>query len=165
MQAVKAGGFMPHRIIPSGVQIPFPLPIYLGGIMSLTNYNKLAFLEEGTYTTVRVSFLEDSVNRTYIYKLHNSMVPLARDNSFAVVPTASGYKTVKIEEIHVSSELDYNKSYAWKWIVDIIDDTWYNKQIEAEENTLKLLTQEKIKKKLADDLGGDIDSLRKQVVT
>ncbi|MAF24374.1 hypothetical protein CL634_02130 [bacterium] len=122
--------------------------------------NKLALIQEGTYTTVEVSFLKDARNRKYTYKLHNSMKDKAVVGGHAIVDTDSGYKAVVIRTVHEQSQLDYNAMHAWKWVVAIVDDAWYTAQVEKERIALYEMSQAEARAKLEQSISGDLNELK-----
>lgn len=101
------------------------------------NMHEITKQQEGTFYTVSCSFLQDSSNRQYTYKVPNEQNSI-QIGDLAVVETTSGFKVVTIKAIHDEPAIDYSAPYEYSWIVGAVNlDSYLT--IRREEKRLKAL--------------------------
>lgn len=95
------------------------LLILLVHTMEYNRMHEITKKQEGTFYTVSCSFLQDSSNRQYTYKVPNEQDAIDLGD-LAIVETNSGFKIVKVKAIHDIPQIDYSAPYEYSWIVGTV---------------------------------------------
>ena len=77
---------------------------------------------ENDYYTVGVVIDEYAPNCLYTYKVDNSIK--VKIDDYVVVKTDTGFKVVQVQKVRKPAQID--NDYAYKYIVDKVDLTFYN---------------------------------------
>lgn len=89
--------------------------------------NHVISLLQGSYTTVDVRF--DLLSKLYTYKTRLSLVK----GDWAVVLVKNVLKIVEVISVHSAPKIDYEAPYDYKWIVQKVDMTMYEKTVKEEQ--------------------------------
>lgn len=93
------------------------------------------------YYTVSVIFDLNATNCLYTYKVDNS-IDLEIDD-YVVVKTDTVLKVVQVREVHEAAQIDYSSNYQYKYIIDKVNLTTYNRLIERSNTIKKILEKSK----------------------
>jgi len=92
----------------------------------------VSLLQEN-YTTIEVQFRETQ-QKTYRYKaLKECNIEV---DDYVVVNVRDELKIVRVNEVHEYPKIDVDSSIDYKWIVQKIDTSAYDQQVENEEKFL-----------------------------
>jgi len=111
----------------------------------------ITYTQRHAFTAVSCKFFGDTASRAYTYKAAKALGLAVGD--LAVVHTANsnvGFKVVEVVAINV--EVDYSATFEYKWVVDKVDLTSYNKMRVAEQELLKELKEAELKKQFETEL-------------
>jgi len=116
------------------------------------------------YYTIGVAFSTEATAMFYTYKVDKSMK--IEEEDFVVVIANGEYKIVQVKEVHEENQIDFNTNFSYKYIINKIDFTTYNKLKERSQVIAKTLTESKrrkLKSELLDNLteGLDKDEVKK----
>lgn len=138
--------------------------IPLKGDMSMSIVDKLVALAQDGVVTVGVTF--DSGSRRYTYKARASE-GIEVGNKVVVDSPSAGYVTATVVAVDAFADIDLDKPWNYKWIVQKVDDAFY-KEIQAREAAARaeLEAAERRNKrakamlKAAEDTGMTVDELK-----
>jgi len=116
------------------------------------------------YYTIGVAFSTEATSMLYTYKVDKSMK--VEEEDFVVVVANGEYKIVQVKEVHEENQIDFNTNFSYKYIINKIDFTTYNKLKERSQIITKTLTESKrrkLKSELLENLteGLDKDEVKK----
>jgi len=118
------------------------------------------------YYTIGVIFSEEATARKYTYKVDKSMKVEKED--FVVVLADGQYKIVKVAEVHEESQIDFSTNFSYKYIIDVLDFTTYEKLKERSKNIAKVLVEskrKKLKSEMLDSLTTDMNETEIKALT
>ena len=110
------------------------------------------------YYTIGVVFSSDVTAKQYTYKVDKSMK--VEEEDYVVVLADGQYKIVMVASIHEENQIDFNTNFAYKYIVDVLDFTTYDKLKERSKIISKTLTESnrrKLKSELLENLTDGLD--------
>jgi len=110
------------------------------------------------YYTVGIIFSTEATAKRYTYKVDKSMS--VEEDDYVVVLADGEYKVVKIAEVHDEIQIDFNTNFAYKYIIDKIDFSTYEKLKERSIVIAKTLTESsrrQLKSELVTNLIEDLD--------
>jgi hypothetical protein len=126
------------------------------------NLHHLITLAQKGYTTVNVVFSGDgsSESRFYTYKVSDSVAKTLAPNDLVVVEANKAMKVAKVKEVHEEPQIDVRAPFAFAWVVQKVDRTAYDQQVQNEDTAVKMLEQgerRKAQKEALDTLLGSVD--------
>lgn len=112
------------------------------------------------YYTVGVVFSNEPTSKQYTYKVDKSME--LKEEDLVVILADGQFKIVRVRSIHAEPNIDFSSNVDYKYIVDKVDLTVYNKLQARSKEIKKTLDESKrrtLKKTLteqfAEGLGKD----------
>lgn len=100
------------------------------------SYNPIISLLQGIYTTVDVRF--ENPGKLYTYKTRLSLIR----GDKVVVFARDIFQVVEVVNVHAAPKIDYAATFEYKWIVQKLDTSTYDKVLEEEaelQNRLSML--------------------------
>lgn len=90
------------------------------------SYNPIISLLQGIYTTVDVRF--ENPGKLYTYKTRLSLIR----GDKVVVFARDIFQVVEVVNVHTAPKIDYAATFEYKWIVQKLDTSTYDKVLEEE---------------------------------
>lgn len=101
------------------------------------------FAENENFKYVEVVFAPYTGTKTYTYK---TLADVAQGDFVVVETPTNGYQVVLVLVVKKPEEVDFDVNFNYKWVVDKVDFTDYQKSVAAEREIKQAVTLTKAKK-------------------
>ena len=124
----------------------------------MTNHHQEEMLLTDYYT-IAVTFTDEANAKRYIYKVDKTMEVAVGD--IVIVAVSMKYKFCKVQAVHEVAKVNFNSNIRYKYIVDVLDTTTYDRLAERSAQiakTLEEVERSKLKRDLRSTFSEVIDS-------